>query len=381
MKLNLNYPAIADLRRKAKQRIPHFAFEYLDSGTGSRELGVSENRQALDQVKFLPTILKGEIKFQLDQEFMGETFSYPFGIAPVGMAGAMWPGAEKILARIANEFNIPFNLSTVATASPEDIGPIARNRGWFQYYPARDRDIQKDMLRRVKNSGFTALVVTLDVPGESRRERQRKAFLELPFKLNYKLILSILSRPAWCKAILFEGIPRMKFPESYTNFENKGRFTHVGKSIRGYPNWDDFKRLREDWPLKLIVKGVLDSEDAKKLIDEGADGIWVSNHSGRQFEGGPAAINQLPKIREAVGDNYPLAFDSGLEGGLDILRAYALGADYVFLGRGFIYAVAAFGSTGAKHLVNILAEDLKSNMAQIGISHPNNAQLRLIKQS
>ena len=378
MNLELKYPAIADFRLRAKKRIPHFAFEYLDSGTGSRELGIKENRECLDRIKFLPAILKGEFDFNLKQQFMGDTFSLPFGVAPVGMAGAIWPGAEKILAKVAYKNNIPFNLSTVATADPEGIGPIARNRGWFQYYPAKDRDIQRDMFRRIMDAGFETLVVTLDVPGESRRERQRKAFLEVPFKLNFEIIVSMISRPYWCMGILKEGIPRMKFPESYKDFKSNGNFTHVGKSIRGYPDWEGYKQIREDWPLKLIAKGVQDPEDADKLIAEGTDGIWVSNHSGRQFEGAPSSITQLPEIRKVVGNDYPLAFDSGIEGGLDILRAYSLGADFVFLGRGFLFAVSAFGYKGAQHLVKILAEDLKSNMAQIGITNPKEAKNRLI---
>ncbi len=377
MRLDLHYPAIADLRKRAKRRIPHFAFEYLDSGTGIHELGVYGNREGLDQVKFLPTILKGSIDFELSRSFMGKSYSYPFGVAPVGMAGAIWPGAEKMLAQAAHEFNIPFGLSTVATAVPEDVGPLAKENGWFQYYAAEDRKIHLDMLRRVREAGFSKLVITVDVPGESRRERQRRAFLELPFRLNPKLLLSILICPAWCKAVIVEGIPRLKFVDSYTDVNTAGRFTHAGKAIRGYPDWDFFKRLRQEWDLDLIVKGVLDPEDAVKLKEEGADGIWVSNHSGRQFEGGPASVIQLPLIREAVGRDYPLAFDSGISGGLDILRAYALGADFVFLGRGFLYAVAAFGYKGAVHLIHILAEDLKANMAQIGIAHLSEARKRL----
>ncbi|MEM7197120.1 MAG: alpha-hydroxy acid oxidase [Pseudomonadota bacterium] len=365
--LDFRYPALSDLRRKAKARMPYFAFEYLDSATG-RELGAQTNARALDAVQFLPSILKGQIQPDLRCNVMGRQYQYPFGIAPVGMSGMLWPGGEAILARCARTHNIPYCLSTVTVATPEDIGPIACDNGWFQLYPPHKKDVMHDMLRRVKEQGFDKLVVTLDVPGESRRERQRRARLTTPLRLNVKMIWSILTHPAWSLGMAWHGKPNMPFVESYLSEEERSSdaFMHAGRVIRGYPDWAYMQALRDAWDGDLIAKGVMDAQDAKRLAAMGVDGIWVSNHSARQFEGGPASITQLPKIREALGPDIPIFFDSGVTSGLDIMRALALGANFVFLGRSFHYALCALGEQGVEHFIHILRADMTANMLQIG---------------
>lgn len=366
MDLDLQYPAISDLRRKAKSRIPHFAFEYLDSGTG-RELEVQRNRAALDDVLFMPNILEGTINPDFATPFMGHTYDLPFGVAPVGMSSVMWPGAEKILARTAAKHNIPYGLSTVATKTPEDIGPIAGDMGWFQLYCPRDEGIRRHMLNRVKAAGFTKLVLTVDVPDDSRRERQRRANLSLPPKITASTLWQIATHPRWALGTLIEGKPRLRLAESYIDkAQSRSSLAHAGHIIRGAPDWDILKWLRDEWQGDLIVKGVQNPDSCAPLIAAGVDAIWVSNHSGRQFEAGPASITQLPKIRQAVGPDYPLIFDSGVASGMDILRAIALGANYVMMGRAWHYAVAAFGQTGAEHMIHILKDDMRLNMAQMG---------------
>jgi L-lactate dehydrogenase (cytochrome) len=208
--------------------------------------------------------------------------------------------------------------------------------------------------------------MTVDVPGESRRERQRRAHISVPPKITPKIALSLLLHPHWSLSMAAAGYPRMKFPESYVDPSEKDKFAHAGRVIRGWPDWTYLRELRQEWQGDLIIKGVQEPEDAVKLIAEGIDAIWVSNHSGRQFEGGPASIDRLPVVRAAVGPDVPLIFDSGVAGGLDVLRALALGADFVFMGRAFHYAVAAFQDKGLDHLMHILTADMQSNMAQIG---------------
>ena len=369
MELDLSHPSIEDLRRKAQKRIPRFAFEYLDSATG-RELGAKVNRDALDAIGFLPSVLCGRTKANLQAKLLGKPYDLPFGIAPVGMSGLMWAGAERMLAQAAVAHNIPFSLSSVAVASPEDVALHIGQNGWFQHYPVKSADLRRKMLPRIKAAGFHTLIITVDVPEESRRERQRRANLTVPPKADLRTLTEMAVRPAWCLAQLREGImPRMRFFDDYVPQRGRESFTHAGALIRGIPDWQYLEELRAEWDGHLIVKGVLRPEDAKRMVEIGADCIWVSNHGGRQFEAGPAVIDQLPKIRAAVGKDVPLIYDSGVAWGLDVMRALAKGADFVMVGRAFQYAVAAFGRKGIAHLVHILKSDITANMSQLGLEN------------
>ncbi len=378
MDLDLTYPAVSDLRRKARARIPHFAFEYLDSGTG-RELQVARNRDALDAVMFLPDILPGKVAPDLSVRFMGRDYARPFGIAPLGMSGLMWPGAERMLARHAAEARIPYGMSTVATRLPEEIGPMAGDMGWFQLYCPADTGIRQDILRRVRAAGFETLVLTVDVPDDSRRERQRRAKLTLPPKITPRVVWEVLTHPEWSLRTLAIGSPRLRLPESYLDSSKAmSSLAHAGHVIRGTPDWEMLDTLRREWDGPLIVKGVMCPNAAKRLVAAGVDAIWVSNHGGRQFEPGPAAITELPKVREAVGPDVPLVFDSGVSSGMDVLRALALGADFVMLGRAWHYAVGALGDKGPAHLHHILSDDMVLNMAQMGAHRLDDVPGRLV---
>ncbi|WP_394178053.1 alpha-hydroxy acid oxidase [Yoonia maritima] len=364
MSLHTKYPAIGDLKARARKRIPHFVWEYLDSATGT-EATQKRNRSSLDQVLLKPSILHGEFDPDLRTTFLGREYSLPIGIAPVGMSGLVWPGAEQMLARTAAKEGIPYTLSTVASQLPEDVGPHAGDQGWFQLYPPRDPEIRKDILNRAKNSGFHTLVLTVDVPVASRRERQTRGGMTNPPKLTPRLAMQAAQCPAWLNGIRKTGMPRLRLMESYSNIKTALPSTqHIGYLLRTSPDWDYLKWLRDHWDGPLIVKGVGNPDDAARLADEGVDAIWVSNHAGRQFDGAPATIDVLPGIRAAT--TLPLIFDSGIEGGLDVLRALALGADFVMLGRAFHYGLAALGEPGAAHVLDILRQDIISNMGQIG---------------
>ena len=376
--LDLTHPAISDLRRTARRRIPHFAFEYLDSATGS-EAAARRNRSELDRVLFQPDILRGDLQYSTATNFLGRDYALPLGIAPIGMAGVIWPDAERLLARGAAKHQIPYCQSTVAAAAPEDTGDLAGPMGWFQHYPVNDLGIMRDMIDRIRSSGFQTLVITVDCPGESRRERQRRAHVAMPPKLTPSILASMIAHPRWALAMARKGPPRMPFPESYVSASAEDKFVHAGRVVRGWPDWDYLAALREIWTGPLIVKGISDPANVPRLIDAGVDALWVSNHAGRQFEGAPASITQLPAIRAAAGPDTPIIFDSGIEGGLDILRALALGADFTFLGRAFLYAAAAFGSRGLDHLIHILRADIEANMAQIGAETLSDVKERLLK--
>jgi L-lactate dehydrogenase (cytochrome) len=231
--LDNDYPALSDLRLKAKKRLPHFVFEYLDSSTG-RETGARTNRAGLDAVQFMPAILNGAQDPQMAVRFMGRDYDYPFGIAPVGMSGLIWPKAEVKLAAAARKARIPYCLSTVAATTPEEVGPVAGDMGWFQLYPARNETVWRDILRRAEVAGFDKLAITVDVPGESRRERQRRARLTTPLKFTPGMIASMMTRPAWSLGMALSGSPKMKLAESYIQDGDRSgdRFQHAGRAIR-----------------------------------------------------------------------------------------------------------------------------------------------------
>ncbi|MCY4259007.1 MAG: alpha-hydroxy acid oxidase [Rhodobacteraceae bacterium] len=378
----MRYPSIADLRECARRRIPNFAFEYIDSGTGD-DRTLERNRDALDRVLFIPEILHGKRDCTLGVSVLDHDWDLPVGVAPVGMSGLMWPGAERRLARAARAHNIPYCLSSVAAASPEEIAPHAGHTAWFQLYVPASRDICTDIIRRVHDSGYQALVLTVDVPAPSRRERQRRAGMGYPPKLSLRLLLEMLLHPSWSLAMAREGTPSLKLLESYVENarRHQDRFIHIGRMIQGCPDWQSIADIRQIWERKLIVKGVQRPEDGLRLRDAGVDAVWVSNHGGRQFDAGPASIAMLRGVRAAVGPDYPVLFDSGIAGGLDVMRALACGADMAFLGRGFHYAVAALGDRGVAHLLHLLRAELVSGMAQIGAFEFGDLASRLANDS
>ena len=365
MDYHSKFPAVSDLKKRAQKRIPHFVWEYLDSGTGLENTR-KRNRAKLDEVMFYPSVLHGDIKPDLKTTILNHEYSLPFGIAPVGMSGLIWPNAEKILARTAAGSNIPYTLSTVASQSPEDLAPHIDKNAWFQLYPPRDAEILDDILKRVRDSGFTTLALTVDVPDASRREKQIRGGLTHPPRLTGRLGLQAISKPVWLANTLRNGIPKMKLMQSYSNERKSLSSTaHIGYLLRTSPDINYLRNLRKKWKGNLVVKGVMRAEDARSLEQEGVNAIWVSNHAGRQFDGTYSSIEVLPKIRKVT--KLPIIFDSGIEGGLDILRALSSGADFVMMGGAWHYSLGAMGTKGPNHLIDILTKDLIANMGQLGL--------------
>lgn len=369
------YPALTDLKSACRKRVPHFVWEYVDSATGTESVK-GRNRAALDSILFNPAILRGPVTPDLGTRFLGRDYSCPIGIAPVGMSGLIWPGAEALLADMAQTCRIPYSLSTVATRLPEEIGPIAGDMGWFQLYPPADAGIRADLLRRAGAAGFRVLVLTVDVPAPSRRERQRRADLAIPPKKTPRMFLQSAMRPAWALGTLRHGVPRLRLMEEYLRLDGNAPSTaHAGYLLRTNPDWDYVRALRDLWPGPFVLKGILRPEDALRARQAGVDAVWVSNHAGRQFDGAPAGIEALPAIRSALGPDYPLIADGGIEGGLDILRMLARGADFVMLGRAWHYALGALGPRGAAHLDDILRADLVANLHHLGLERSERAAL------
>lgn len=365
-KLLDRYPSIADLRNRARGRIPFFAWEYLDSGTG-RDDGAERNTDAMRRVTLTPRFMRGEMTAETATELFGRTYAAPFGVAPVGLTGLMWPQAENILAKAAAKFRIPYSLSTVATQSPETIGPLADGMGWFQLYPPRDPGVRRDLLQRVKAAGFTTLLVTADVPTGSTRERQRRAGVTVPPKMTPLMIYRCMVRPEWSLATLKAGSPRFEGVAKYASGADLQNMTaFIGTGLGGTLDWTYLEEVRKEWDGPIVIKGIMSAADAKDALSFGADGIGVSNHGARQCDGTPAAIDALPRIAEVVSGQAPIIFDSGVRTGLDICRALALGADFVLCGRAFMYGVAALGGRGGEHVAEMLKTDLENNMVQLG---------------
>jgi L-lactate dehydrogenase (cytochrome) len=372
--LGMSFPLIADLAARARRRIPHFAWEYLDSGTGL-EQALVRNRLALDRVLVSPRFMKGDLFPDISTELFGRKWSAPFGVAPIGLTGMMWPGGEMMLARMARAAGIPYCLSSFACQGPEEVGGIAGGNGWFQLYTMSDTDAEHDIIDRADAAGFTALVITVDVPVNSTRERQRKAGLGRRPRMSLKQMLQVAARPQWALATARHGKPTLRTVERYfpgASMNEIGRLLDQMKL--GMTGMEAIERIRKRWQKPLIIKGIMDVEDAYACISAGADAIVVSNHGARQFDAVPAAIDVLPDIAAAVGGKIPVLFDSGVRTGLDILRALALGADFVLIGRPFIYGTCAHGEAGAALVATILKDDLVNNMIQTGAQQI--AQLR-----
>ena len=377
MDLDQTHPAIADLRARARRRVPYFVWEYLESATGD-ETGRHGNEAALDAVRLRPAILRGPVAPDLTTTLLGRSHPLPCGIGPVGMSGVIWPDGERILARVAAEIGVPYGLSTVAAQTPEAVGPVVGDQGWFQLYPPGDAEIRRDLLTRAWASGFRTLVLTADVPVASRRERLRRSRLTNPMKLRPRIVWQAAQRPAWSLGVLRQGTPRLRTLDPYAaTTSNLPPTAHVGYLLRCTPDWDYLAALREEWEGSLVVKGVQDPKDAARLKAEGIDAVWVSNHGGRQFDAGPPSLACLQGVRDAVGPDYPVIWDGGVRSGTDVLRAIALGADFVMLGRAAQHGLAAFGATGVRHVFHVLREGMLADMGQMGIARPGEARERL----
>ena len=380
MDLDQSHPAISDLARTARRRIPFFAWEYLDSATGD-DRARTRGEAALDGVRLMPHALRGMSAPDLTAHLLGRTYPLPVGIGPVGMSGLIWPDAERLLARLAAREGLPYVLSTVAAATPEEVGPRAGEQGWFQLYPPGDAEIRDDLLARAKAAGFHTLVLTADVPAPSRRERLRRVRLTNPVKMTPRTFLDAARRPEWALGHLARGVPSLKTLAPYApTGPSRGSTEHVGYLLRTAPDLDYLRALRAAWEGPLVVKGVMHPESARSAVEAGADAVWVSNHGGRQFDGGPAPIRALPEIRSVLGPDVPLIYDSGIRSGLDILRALALGADFCMVGRAVHYGLAAFAAKGAAHAIHILRAQMEADMAQLGCARLADLPAHVVKE-
>ncbi|OAN95156.1 alpha-hydroxy acid oxidase [Sulfitobacter geojensis] len=349
-----------DARRIAKRHLPWMVFDYIDGAAG-RETGAARNRAALDAMTLRPRILKDVHHRSLSVDLFGASAERPFGIAPMGMCNLSAPGADLMLARLAARYKIPHGVSTVASTPLEQIIDVAQGHAWFQIYFSGDGAGTFELIDRARDAGYQTLVLTADVPEVGRRPRELRHGFKMPFRMGPKQFIDFALHPRWSLNTLLNGKPEM------ANFQMEGyRFDRTESRARA--DWDTLKQMRDRWQGKLVVKGVLDVEDAVMLKQAGVDAIQVSSHGARQLESAPAPIKVLPAIRKAVGPDIPLFFDSGLRSGEDVLKALHAGADFTFFGRILQFAIAAGGEDGLNALWQVLSDELSIAMAQTGLT-------------
>jgi len=365
------YPSVSYLRQRARKRIPGFAFDYLDGGC-NEEVNLRRNRDDLRDIQLMPRYLEPYSGANLDTELFGHRYKAPFGVAPIGLQGLIWPGAPKILAKAATAHGLPFILSTVGTASLEEISKLTEGTSWFQFYhPAEDR-VRDDLLNRAASAGIRVLVLLCDTPTFGFRPREIRRGLAMPPKITPANILQMLGRPRWTLNTLREGVPR--FANLLPYMPRRMNLQQLGVFMDGFfekrMTRDKIACIRDRWKGTLLLKGVSTLDDAETALKLGLDGIIVSNHGGRQHDAGPSSIQSLNQIHRSLAGKIPLMMDSGVRSGTDIARAMACGASAVFLGRAFMYGVAALGHPGGDHVAALLEAQLRQVMEQIGCHSP-----------
>jgi L-lactate dehydrogenase (cytochrome) len=379
---NNQYPTIEDLRNKAKQNIPRFAFEYMDGGC-NEDVNLKKNTEEIREVELFPNYLKPFSAANMKTELFGHVYDAPFGVSPVGLQGLVWPGATEILAKAAHRHNIPFILSTVATASLELISEITENKAWFQLYnPAAD-EVKNDLINRLEAAHYPVLILLCDVPTFAFRPRDIRNGLAMPPRMTWQNIMQMFGRPNWAMSTLMHGKPEFKNLTPYMpkGLDMKQLGSFMNQTFSGRLDEERIARLRARWKGKLVLKGVATEEDTAMSIKLGLDGIIISNHGGRQLDAGPSTIKSLEWIKKSYQGKIKIMMDSGLRTGPDIARTIAAGAEFTFMARSFMYAVAALGEKGGEHIIGLLKTQLQQVMEQIGCESIGDLHRHLVKQN
>ena len=355
--------------------------DYLEGGCHS-EINLKRNTARIREVQLRPYYLRDYPGSDLGTELFGHTYAAPFGIAPIGLQGLMWPRATEILAKAAHDNNIPFCLSTVATASIETVAELTEGRFWFQLYHPAELEIRDKILDRAEAVGCQCLVILADTPTFGYRPKEIRNGLSIPPRMTLRNVLQMTAHPRWALSQLAAGKPEFK---TLTPYIPKGlTMKHLGlfmnKTFHGRLSEDRVKSLRDKWKGKLVIKGVVTEEDAEKAVNLGVDGIIVSNHGGRQLDPGQATIDPLKQLARKYGDRTTVMMDSGIRTGADIAAAMACGAQFTFLGRTFMYGVSALGERGGGHTIHMLRRQLQQVMEQVSCERPRDFPKYLIAE-
>lgn len=361
--------SIADLRREAKRRLPRSVFEFIDGGAED-ELTLADNRAAFERTRLVPRVLVDVSRPDPSTDIVGTPAAAPFLVAPMGSCMLAWPGADLAIARAAAHHGIPYTLSTMATTSIEDMARSVQGRLWFQLYVLNNREFTLSLVDRARAAGYETLVVTVDLPVAGNRERDLRNGLSVPIRFTPRHILEGITHPGWAWRLMTGGLPQFENVRGLLDEQDAGMTiaARVGRSLDAGFDWDALERVRERWPGTLLVKGVEHPEDAKRLVAGGCDGLWISNHGGRQLDGAIAPADALPAIAQAVGGRVPLIVDSGVRRGVDALKVRALGGQAVAVGRAALFGAACGGEAGAKHALGILIGELKRAMQLAGVA-------------
>lgn len=360
--------SIADLRQRAKRRLPQAVFDFFDGGAED-EGTLRDNTAAFDRVRLLPKVLVDVSVIDTSIALLGAPASLPIAIAPTGGVGFGWPGGDVAIARAAVRNGIPYSLSTSATASIETVAEAAPGRLWFQAYIFKKRAFTMQLVERARVAGYEGLMITVDLPVGGKRERDFRNDFALPFRYTARNLLDFASRPRWGLAIARSGMPVMENLIGYTPeaVGSSGLASVAGRNYDPSFDWSSLQAIRDAWRGKLIVKGVVRAQDAERLAALGCDALVVSNHGGRQFDGGMAALDALPAVVRAVGSRVEVMVDGGVRRGVHVLKALALGARAVLVGRPTLYGAASAGEPGALRALEILREELVRAMQLCGV--------------
>jgi L-lactate dehydrogenase (cytochrome) len=378
---NTKYPSIDDLRTKAEKMIPKFAFEYLDGGC-NEDVNLHRNTRELRDVQLIPQYLRDFNGASLKTNLFGIEYDAPFGIAPVGLQGLMWPNAPEILAKAAHKHNVPFILSTVTTTSIERAAELTEGKAWFQLYHPTENSLRDDILKRAAAAECPVLVILCDVPTFGFRPRDIRNGLAMPPSMSVKNILQVMGKPKWALNTLRYGQPSFATLKPYMpkglDLKQLGKF--MNDTFSGRLNEEKIKPIRDMWKGKIVLKGVASEADAKEAIRLGLDGIIVSNHGGRQLDAGESSIKPLENIAAKYGDQIEVMMDSGIRSGPDVARAMASGAKFTFMGRSFMYGAAALGKKGGNHTISLLKTELQQVMEQLCCERVEDLPQHLLKK-
>jgi L-lactate dehydrogenase (cytochrome) len=363
----VTFTSFEDLRACARRRLPRAVFDYADGGAGD-ELTLERNRVDLDRMTLRQRVMVDVSRLSLTTTLAGSAAALPVAIAPTGMAGWFRRDGEILGARAAQAFGVPFCLSTMSVCSIEDVQAAVSSPFWFQLYLMRDRGFNSALIDRARAAGCSALVLTLDLTVMGVRRRDVKNGMTTPPRLTWRNALDIATKPSWVAGVLFGkrhtfgNLEPLRAGGSDLASLAEWTVNQFDASI----TWDDVAWVRERWPGRLILKGVLDAADAELACRAGPDAIVVSNHGGRQLDGAPSAISVLPKVVEAVNGRCEVLVDGGIRSGTDILRALALGARGCLVGKAFLFALAAAGESGVETLLELLKKELAAALALTG---------------
>lgn len=359
-----------DYRELAKRRLPKFLFEYIDGGSYD-EVTLRRNRSDLEKVELRQRVMQNVADIDLSTDILGQKYAMPVALAPVGIAGMNARRGEVQAVRAAENSNIPFCLSTVGACPIDEVAQAAGQAFWFQLYMIRDRGFMRDLLDQAREAGCSLLVFTVDMPVPGARYRDYRSGLAGAEGIAGALrrIGQAMLKPRWAWDVGVMGRPHGLGNVAPVLGDDSGLedfFAWMRENFDPSINWQDLDFVREHWDGKLVIKGIMDVEDAHAARDNGADGIIVSNHGGRQLDGVPSTARALPPIAAAVGDSMTVMADGGVYSGLDVVRLLALGADVVCLGRAWVYALAGRGQAGIEHLLQLIADEMRVAMALTG---------------